>query len=68
MGDWLSFFSSEGIGDRIERTRRVQKYKQTLRPTRRAVAEFIYHYCGELNHQGLGDAFLFLDTTGSTEL
>ena len=30
---------------------------------RRAVAEFIYHYCGELNHQGLGDAFLFLDTT-----
>ena len=45
--------------------RRVQKYKRTLRPTRRAVAEFIYHYYGELNHQGLGDAFLFLDTTGS---
>ena len=43
--------------------RRVQKYKRTLRPTRRAVAEFIYHYQGELNHQGLGNAFVFLDTT-----
>ena len=30
-----------------------------------AVAEFIYHYHGELNHQGLGNAFVFLDTTGS---
>ena len=45
--------------------RRVQKYKRTLRPTRRAVAEFIYHYHGELNHQGLGNAFVFLDTTAS---
>ena len=47
------------------RARRVQKYKRTLRPTRRAVAEFIYHYHGELNHQGLGNAFVFLDTTRS---
>ena len=44
-------------------TRRVKKYKRTLKPTRRAVAEFIYHYHGELNHQGLGNAFVFLDTT-----
>ena len=44
-------------------TRRVQKYKRTLRPARRAVAEFIYHYRGERNHQGLGNAFVFLDTT-----
>ena len=46
--------------------RRVQKYKRTLRPTRRAVAEFIYHYHGELSHQGLGNAFVFLDTTRFT--
>ena len=45
------------------RTRRVQKYKRTLRPARRAVAEFIYHYHEERNHQGLGNAFVFLDTT-----
>ena len=45
--------------------RRVQKYKRTLRPTRRAGAEVIYHYHGELNHQGLGNAFVFLDTTAS---
>ena len=32
-------------------------------PARRAVAEFIYHYHGEHNHQGLGNAFVFLDTT-----
>ena len=38
--------------------------KRTLRPTRRAVAKFIYHYHGELSHQGLGNAFVFLDTTG----
>ncbi len=44
--------------------RRVQKYKRTLRPTRRPVAEFIYHYHGELSHQRLGNAFVFLDTTG----
>ena len=46
-------------------SRCVQKHKRTLRPTRRAVAEFIYHYHGELNHQGLGNAFVFLDTTRS---
>ena len=46
-------------------SRCVQKHKRTLRPTRRAVAEFIYHYHGELNHQGLGNAFVFLDTTGN---
>ena len=45
--------------------RRVQKYKRTLRPARRSGAEFIYHYRGEPNHQGLGNAFVFLDTTGS---
>ena len=45
--------------------RRVQKYKRTLRPERRAVAEFIYHYHGKRNHQGLGNAFVFLDTTAS---
>ena len=45
--------------------RRVQKYKRTLRPARRAVVEFIYHYCGERHHQGLGNAFVFLVTTGS---
>ena len=38
--------------------------KRILRPARRAVAEFIYHYRGERNHQGLGNAFVFLDTTG----
>ena len=32
-------------------------------PARRAVAEFIYHYYEERNHQGLGNAFVFLDTT-----
>ena len=47
------------------RARRVQKYKRTLRPARRAVVEFIYHYCGERHHQGLGNAFLFSVTTGS---
>ena len=47
------------------RARRVQKYKRTLRPARQAVVEFIYHYCGERHHQGLGNAFLFLVTTGS---
>ncbi len=46
--------------------RRVQKYKQTLRPARRSGAEFIYHYRGERNHQGLGNAFVFLDTTRLT--
>ena len=51
---------------RQPQSRRVQKYKRTLRPTRRAVAEFIYHYHGELNHQGLGNAFVFLDTTPNT--
>ena len=45
-------------------SRRVQKYKRTLRPARRAVAEFIYHHYEERNHQGLGNAFVFLDTTG----
>ena len=45
--------------------RRVQKYERTLRPARRAVVEFIYHYCGERHHQGLGNAFVFLVTTGS---
>ena len=35
---------------------------------RRAVAEFIYHYHGERNHQGLGNAFVFLDTTVSAVL
>ena len=25
---------------------------------------FIYHYDGERNHQGFGNAFVFLDTTG----
>ena len=45
--------------------RRVQKYKRTLRPARRSGAEFIYHYRGERNHQGLGNAFVFLDTTRS---
>ena len=45
-------------------SRRVQKYKRTLSPARRAVAEFIYHYYEERNHQGLGNAFVFLDTTG----
>ena len=42
-----------------------KKYKRTLRPARRAVAEFTYHYCEERNHQGLGNAFVFLDTTGT---
>ena len=55
---------SESPGRNTSEPRRVQKYKRTLRPTRRAVAEFIYHYHGELNHQGLGNAFVFLDTTG----
>ena len=49
----------------MRRCRRVQKYKRTLGPERRAVAEFIYHYHGERNHQGLGNAFVFLDTTPS---
>ena len=47
------------------RRRRVRKYKRTLRPARRSGAEFIYHYRGERNHQGLGNAFVFLDTTRS---
>ena len=57
-----------GQGNDDERdmpVRRVQKYKRTLRPARPAVAEFIYHYRGKRNHQGLGNAFVFLDTTGS---
>ena len=37
--------------------------QHTLRPARRAVAEFIYHYHGGRNHQGLGNAFVFLNTT-----
>ena len=49
----------------MHRARRVQKYKRTLRPARRAVAGFTYHYRGERNHQGLGNAFVFLDTTGA---
>ena len=48
------------------RSRRVQQYKRTLRPARRAVAEFIYHYHEERNHQGLGNAFVFLDRTRLT--
>ena len=48
----------------LHRTRRVKKYKRNLSPVRRAVTEFIYHYHGERNHQGLGNAFVFLDTTG----
>ena len=53
-------------GCRSRRTRRVQKYKRTLiRPARRAVVEFIYHHYGERHHQGLGNAFVFLVTTGS---
>ena len=52
----------------FNRSRRVQKYKRTLRPARRAVAEFIYHHRGERNHQGLGNAFVFLDTTPSLYL
>ena len=39
----------------------------TRTPTRRAVAEFIYHHHGELNHQGLGNAFVFLDRSASSE-
>ena len=31
-------------------SRPVQKYKRTLRPARRVVAEFIYHCHGERNH------------------
>ena len=46
-------------------SRRVQKYKRTLRPARRAVVEFIYHHDGERHHRGLGNAFVFLVTTGS---
>ena len=49
------------------RTRRVQKYKRTQRPARRSGAEFIYHYRGERNHQGLGNAFVFLDRSASSE-
>ena len=55
----------QGLIQGRARPRRVQKYKRTLGPVRRAVAEFIYHYHGERNHQGLGNAFVFLDTTGS---
>ena len=51
-----------------QQPRRVQKYKRTLRPERRAVAEFIYHYHGKRNHQGLGNAFVFLDTTLYTSI
>ena len=40
----------------------AHEYKRILRPERRAVAEFVYHYHGERNHQGLGNAFVFLDT------
>ena len=53
------------VARRLEKARRVQKYKRTLRPARRAVAEFIYYYHGERNHQGLGNAVVFLDTTRS---
>ena len=49
----------------LQGSRRVQKYKRTLRPVPRAVAEFIYHYHGERNHQGLGNVFVFLDRTRS---
>ena len=41
----------------------MSKNTNELGPERRAVAEFIYHYHGERNHQGLGNAFVFLDTT-----
>ena len=61
----VRFLATCFITPRLGPTRRVQKYKRTLRLTRRAVAEFIYHYHGELNHQGLGNAFVFLDTTSS---
>ena len=44
----------------------IHRARQTVTERVRAVAEFIYHYQGELNHQGLGNAFVFLDTTGFT--
>ena len=43
----------------------VQKYKRTQDRRAGPSPSFIYHYDGERNHQGLGNAFVFLDTTGS---
>ena len=46
-----------------EGARRVQKYKRTQGRRAGPSPSFIYHYDGERNHQGLGNAFVFLDTT-----
>ena len=39
------------------------KYKRTQDRRAGPSPSFIYHYDGERNHQGLGNVFVFLDTT-----